>query len=46
MNYLGVFNTRGDNAEDLRAYLETHFQLLEFELVGVVAFFAVKRKNE
>jgi hypothetical protein len=45
MNYLGVFNNRGDNAEDLKAYLETHFQLVVFEIVGVVAFFGVKRKT-
>jgi SAM-dependent methyltransferase len=44
MNALGVFNNRGDNAEDLFAYLETHFRLVEFEIVGVTAFFAVKRK--
>jgi hypothetical protein len=45
MNGLGVFNNRRDNAEDLKACLETQFQLIEFEIVGVVAFFAVKRKT-
>jgi hypothetical protein len=46
MNDLGVFNNRNDNAQDLKAYLETHFQLIEFEVVGVTAFFAVKRKTD
>jgi hypothetical protein len=42
MNSLGVFNNREDNAHDLKAYLETHFQIIEFEVVGVAAFFAVR----
>ena len=44
MNALGVFNNRGDNADDLKAYLEKSFQIIEFEVVGVAAFFAVKRR--
>jgi hypothetical protein len=43
MNSLGVFNNRGDNARDLKECLERHFQLIEFEVVGVTAFFAVKK---
>jgi hypothetical protein len=43
MNSLGVFNNRGDNADDLKECLETNFQLIEFEVVGVTAFFAVKK---
>ena len=42
MNSLGVFNNRADNARDLRECLEANFQLIEFEVVGVTAFFAVK----
>src|SRR5580704_7555223 len=42
MNCLGVFNNRRDNAQDLKSYLETHFQIIEFEVVGVAAFFAIK----
>ena len=42
LNLLGVFNNRQDNAQDLKAYLEKNFQVLEFQVVGVTAFFAVK----
>jgi hypothetical protein len=44
MNYLGVFNNRQDNARDLKGFLEMNFQLLEFEVIGVTAFFAVKNQ--
>jgi 2-polyprenyl-3-methyl-5-hydroxy-6-metoxy-1,4-benzoquinol methylase len=43
MNFLGVFNNRADNADDLKAYLQAHFQIVEFEVVGVAAFFAIRR---
>ena len=43
MNSLGIFNNRGDNADDLKAYLEKHFQLTEFESMSV-ALFAVRLK--
>jgi hypothetical protein len=43
MNALGVFNNRSDNAHDLEECLETHFRVIEFEVVGVTAFFAVKK---
>jgi Methyltransferase domain len=46
MNSLGVFNNRGDNARDLNECLERHFQLIEFEVVGVTAFFAVKNSAD
>jgi hypothetical protein len=42
MNALGVFNNRGDNARRLEECLKTHFQVIEFEIVGVTAFFAVR----
>lgn len=42
MNALGVFNNRSDNAYDLHRCLEAHFQVIEFEVVGVTAFFAVR----
>jgi len=42
MNYLGVFNNRSDNAHDLRECLEKNFEVIEFEVVGVTAFFAVR----
>lgn len=43
MNSLGVFNNRSDNAHDLKECLETNFQVIEFEVVGVTVFFAVKK---
>jgi hypothetical protein len=46
MNSLGVFNNHRDNAQDLESYLQTHFQVVEFGIVGVAAFFAVKLKQE
>jgi hypothetical protein len=42
LNFLGVFNNRQDNAQDLKTYLNKNFQVLEFQVVGVTAFFAVK----
>jgi 2-polyprenyl-3-methyl-5-hydroxy-6-metoxy-1,4-benzoquinol methylase len=44
MNALGVFNNRNDSARELEAYLREHFQVVQFELAGVTAFFAVKSK--
>jgi len=44
MNALGVFNNRNDSAGELEAHLRHHFAVLEFEVVGVTAFFAVKAK--
>jgi hypothetical protein len=38
MNSLGVFNNRGDNAGDLKECLETNFQVIEFEVLGVTRF--------
>lgn len=43
-NVIGVFNNREDSATDLERFLRTHFQILEFEIVGVTAFFSVKAK--
>ncbi len=43
MNYLGVFNNRRDSAGDLKHYLDIHFRVLQFEVVGVTAFFAVQK---
>ncbi|NOT97652.1 MAG: methyltransferase type 12 [Sideroxydans sp.] len=42
LNILGIFNNRKDNASDLQYYLGENFQLIEFEVIGVTAFFAVK----
>jgi ubiquinone/menaquinone biosynthesis C-methylase UbiE len=42
MNALGVFNNRSDNARDLKECLQSRFQVIEFEIVGVTAFFAVR----
>jgi SAM-dependent methyltransferase len=42
MNALGVFNNRRDNEHDLKECLETQFQVIEFEIVGVTVFFAVR----
>jgi hypothetical protein len=44
MNSLGVFNNRSDNAGDLKECLDANFQLIEFEVMGVTAFFAVKKR--
>ena len=44
MNALEVFNNRNDSARELEAYLREHFQVVQFELAGVTAFFAVKSK--
>ncbi len=44
MNALGVFNNRADSAPDLEASLRAHFHVLQFEIVGVTAFFAVKAR--
>lgn len=43
LNFLGIFNNRGDNARDLKNYFENNFHLIEFEVIGVTAFFAVKQ---
>jgi ubiquinone/menaquinone biosynthesis C-methylase UbiE len=43
LNVLGVFNNRKDNTYDLEAYLKNNFQVLEFEVIGVTAVFAVKQ---
>jgi hypothetical protein len=45
MNFIGVLNNRRDSANDLKSYLETHFQIIEFEIIGVAAFFAVELKK-
>jgi predicted DCC family thiol-disulfide oxidoreductase YuxK len=42
MNRLGVFNNRHDNVSELKESLAAHFQVLQFELAGVTALFAVK----
>lgn len=42
LNLLGVFNNRKDNARDLKYFLEKNFKLIEFEVIGATAFFAVK----
>ncbi|MFL6580079.1 MAG: hypothetical protein ACJ8G2_05010 [Burkholderiales bacterium] len=42
MNAIGVFNNRNDNAQDLKECLAKNFQVIEFEIVGVTAFFAVR----
>ncbi len=44
MNALGVFNNRADSASDLKASLSAHFHVLQFDIVGVTAFFAVKAR--
>jgi SAM-dependent methyltransferase len=43
MNFRAVFNNRSDNARDLKECLEANFQVIEFDVVGVTAFFAVKK---
>ena len=45
MNALGVFNNRQDSAHDLQAFLRAHFTVVEFEVAGVTAFFAVEAKT-
>lgn len=42
VNVLGVFNNRRDNARDLELVLRQNFQLIDFEVVGTTAFFAVR----
>lgn len=42
LNFLGVFNNSEDGAIDLENFLKTNFQVVEFDVVGVTAFFAVK----
>jgi ubiquinone/menaquinone biosynthesis C-methylase UbiE len=44
MNSLGVFNNRHDNECELKECLAAHFRVLQFELVGVTALFAVKNR--
>jgi hypothetical protein len=43
MNAMGVFNNRRDNATELKTALETCGKLVYFEIVGVTAFFAIKK---
>ncbi|HEY8026407.1 MAG TPA: class I SAM-dependent methyltransferase [Burkholderiaceae bacterium] len=43
LNAIGLFNNQRDNARDLECVLRRHFLLVEFEVVGVVAFFAAKK---
>ncbi len=42
LNFLGVFNNRQDSARDLAYFLQNHFHVIEFEVIGVTAFFSVK----
>ncbi len=44
LNTIGLFINQHDNARDLERFLREHFQVLEFDVVGVVALFAIKRK--
>lgn len=44
MNALGVFNNRADSALDLEGSLRANFQVVQFDIVGVTAFFAVKAR--
>ena len=43
LNLLVVFNNRKDNAQDLKACLAKNFQLLEFEVIGVTAYFSARK---
>jgi hypothetical protein len=43
LNLLGVFNNRRDSAQDLKIFPAQNFQVLEFEVVGVTAYFAVRK---
>ena len=43
MNAIGVFNNRRDNATELKTVLEACGRLVYFEIVGVTAFFAIKK---
>lgn len=45
MNAIGVFNNREDAADELRAGLAEHFEVVEFQVVGVTAFFAVRQRS-
>lgn len=44
MNALGVFNNRNDSARDLEMYMRDHFDIVEFQIIGVTGLFAVKNK--
>lgn len=44
MNTLGVFNNREDSAKDLKDFLFLHFDVLEFEVRGVTALFALRAR--
>jgi hypothetical protein len=44
MNALGVFNNREDSAQALRRCLDASFDVIEFEVVGVTAFFALRAR--
>lgn len=43
MNAMGVFNNRRDNATELKTALEACGKLVYFEIVGVTAFFALRK---
>ena len=43
MNTIGVFNNRRDNEMELKSALEACGKLVYFEIVGVTAFFAIKK---
>lgn len=45
MNALGVFNNTRDSAAGLEAQLRAHFEVLEFGVTGVTAFFAVRPRS-
>lgn len=42
MNVIGVFNNRRDNAHELEHALQQNFHLIDFEVNGTTAFFAVR----
>ncbi len=45
MNIIGVFNNQHDSLEGLERTLRANFTVIELELVGVTAFFAVKARG-
>lgn len=46
MNALGVFNNQEDSVLELEAALRANFKVLQFEVVGVTAYFAVTAPGE
>ncbi len=46
MNALGVFNNQHDNADDLKSCLVKNFEMVHFEVIGVTAIFAVKKRRD